>query len=54
MMHETMVANALAESMTPGMVELMLRLQAQYGTEEAARRLAQELAEGVTAKLYTN
>jgi hypothetical protein len=48
-----MAANALAQSMTPETVELMLRLQAQYGTQEGAARLAQELAEGVTARLYS-
>lgn len=47
-----MVANSLAQTMTTETVELMLRLQAQYGTQEGAARLAQELADGVAARLY--
>lgn len=46
------ITNALVQSMTPEFLDLMLRAQAQYGTQEAAERLAETIAEGVTARLY--
>lgn len=45
------IANSFAQVMTPEFVEIMLKMRAQYGTQEAAARIAQYGAERITANM---
>lgn len=49
-----MIAHELAQAMTPEFLDILLRMRAQYGTEEAARRIAQYGAERISSNLATS